>query len=217
MFLLRVALIYSIAEFLNVVSAQQQLISADAQMAAVWGHNNNRYQLAHGNVKNKGGANLPTAKNMYFMSWNDTLGRMAQSFTNNCRFADCDTPECQPYGSNAFMSTNNQLNQTEAIKQSINAWWSEFGSNGISDVKNFKRSDAPSGHATQCAWSSTTQFGCGVSSCASMTLVVCVYSPAGNWLGAPIYEPGPNCQQDSDCTTYPGSKCQTWYGMCKAN
>ena len=39
------------------------------------------------------------------------------------------------------------------------------------------------GHFTQVVWKSTTKVGCGFSTCGDNDLLVCNYSPAGNFAG----------------------------------
>ncbi|KAI1699485.1 ancylostoma secreted protein [Ditylenchus destructor] len=66
------------------------------------------------------------------------------------------------------------------------------------------------------AWEKTREIGCGVSHCPdqSMTMVVCNYSPAGNYLNQRVYISGPPCTQSTGCVNTPASTCDTSSNLC---
>uniref|UniRef100_A0A915DQE9 SCP domain-containing protein n=1 Tax=Ditylenchus dipsaci TaxID=166011 RepID=A0A915DQE9_9BILA len=74
------------------------------------------------------------------------------------------------------------------------------------------------GHWSQMAWGNTIQIGCGVTWCPNasspMTIVVCQYSPPGNFIGSNIYEAGNPCTANADCTTIANSFCNASLGLC---
>ncbi|KAI1706675.1 cysteine-rich secretory protein family domain-containing protein [Ditylenchus destructor] len=47
------------------------------------------------------------------------------------------------------------------------------------------------------AWAKTTKLGCGVQYCSDggFTIVVCNYSPAGNYINQLVYQAGAPCSQ----------------------
>uniref|UniRef100_A0A0K0CYK8 SCP domain-containing protein n=1 Tax=Angiostrongylus cantonensis TaxID=6313 RepID=A0A0K0CYK8_ANGCA len=69
------------------------------------------------------------------------------------------------------------------------------------------------GHYTQVVYESSYKLGCGIAVCSDMTLVVCQYSPPGNWGGEPIYTIGEPCKTDSDCQC-DGCKCSSDEALC---
>ena len=63
--------------------------------------------------------------------------------------------------------------------QFVNDWYSEISQYDFT-------SNTPSGetgHFTQVVWKSTKHVGCGIASCSGNDLLVCQYSPAGNYDG----------------------------------
>ena len=46
---------------------------------------------------------------------------------------------------------------------------------------------ADTGHYTQLVWRKSTQIGCGSAACANGTVIVCRYSPPGNYIGEQIF------------------------------
>ena len=66
--------------------------------------------------------------------------------------------------------------------QAVNMWGDEksfYTSYVPIDSSNYQTF----GHYTQMVWRDTTQIGCAVVTCASGSIVVCRYSPPGNYLG----------------------------------
>ncbi|MDY7012856.1 MAG: CAP domain-containing protein [Cyanobacteriota bacterium] len=43
------------------------------------------------------------------------------------------------------------------------------------------------GHYTQIVWRKTTQVGCGISQAGGNDILVCRYSPPGNFMSQPVY------------------------------
>uniref|UniRef100_F1L974 Ancylostoma secreted protein n=1 Tax=Ascaris suum TaxID=6253 RepID=F1L974_ASCSU len=73
---------------------------------------------------------------------------------------------------------------------------------------------------TQMAWGLTTSVGCGMAAPCNeanvreTVFIICYYWPSGNHIGSKIYQAGPPCKFDSDCTTYPNSTCSVKEGLC---
>ncbi|VDK21088.1 unnamed protein product [Anisakis simplex] len=73
------------------------------------------------------------------------------------------------------------------------------------------------------AWGKSSEMGCGVTSCPmtdsqmkSYIFIVCLYRDIGNCYNEQFYDFGNGCQRDSDCTTFPGSKCERDTNLCIA-
>lgn len=190
------------------------------RQAAVSSHNNFRSQLAQGQSTLRGGARAATAKNMYRLNYDCSIEATAQAWANNCQFQHSSSSFRNGAGENLFMTTAVNANQASAINQAATLWWKEltdFGGISSSDTTlTMSAFNTGIGHWSQMAWAKTTTVGCGIKSCPSqgMTIVVCQYKVAGNFINQPVYEIGTPCRVDQDCTTYANSKCDTTTRLC---
>uniref|UniRef100_A0AC35GLN0 ShKT domain-containing protein n=1 Tax=Panagrolaimus sp. PS1159 TaxID=55785 RepID=A0AC35GLN0_9BILA len=195
-------------------------ISDAIRQAAISSHNNFRSQLAQGQSTLRGGARAATAKNMYRLNYDCAIEATAQAWANNCQFQHSTSNFRNGAGENLFMTSAVNANQQSAMTQAATLWWKEladFGGISSSDTTlTMSAFNTGIGHWSQMAWAKTTTIGCGVKSCPSqgMTIVVCQYKVAGNFINQPVYEIGTPCQVDRDCTTYANSKCDTTTRLC---
>eukprot|EP00058_Branchiostoma_floridae_P003284 XP_002588772.1 hypothetical protein BRAFLDRAFT_89800 [Branchiostoma floridae] len=133
----------------------------------------------------------PTATDMEYMEWDDSLATIAQGWADGCDFSHNpnrgDTYQGS-VGENLYTATGSYT----AGKETAN-WHGEvcdytFSSNSCKD-------GAVCGHYTQ--------LGCGVKLCDTFAtvdwnnanLVVCIYAPAGNFGGQKPYTSGTACTQ----------------------
>jgi len=156
---------------------------------------------------------LPSGKNIYEMTNSQSLNQLARSISDKCLFEHSGTAGV---GENIYYNTA-RLSQVDAIKAAIKLWVAELPSAGLNTdmilrIDGFENI----GHYTAIIWASTIFVGCGVTYCpGKYTIVFCNYRPQGNIIDSLIYQPGPGCTADSQCTTYPNSTCNVSTRMCK--
>ncbi|KAK0413705.1 hypothetical protein QR680_006952 [Steinernema hermaphroditum] len=193
-------------------------LSADSRKTILDKHNQLRSQNALGQSRDGStGRNAPKAKNMYKLSWDCELERIAQSWANRCQFKH-SPKNLRNAGENIYKSWPTVQNDGPIVK-AADSWWGELTKIGVGAYSsNFKLTNTlfskGVGHYTQMAWARTTKLGCGHAKCSNMNLVVCNYRETGNYMDQSIYEIGNPCRQDSDCKTFKNSRCSAKEGLC---
>ncbi|KAK4887811.1 hypothetical protein RN001_004082 [Aquatica leii] len=151
----------------------------------------------------------PAAKNMRIMSYDRELEFIAQCWANACNGASLIHDACrrtrkhEHVGQNLgyISSSANNINVTEATLQLIDYWYDEvaiFNNQWVLDTRDrgFKV-----GHYTQMVWADTHRLGCAAIQYTTKQfdgnkwyefLLVCNYAPGGNYIGMPVYKPGPS-------------------------
>ncbi|CAA94349.1 SCP domain-containing protein [Caenorhabditis elegans] len=178
-------------------------------------HNYLRSQIALGKYV-AGNSTKPSASNMMKLIWDTTLETTAQDYSTGCPTGH--SASRANIGENMYWWTSPVVTQTDAEllgNRSANLWESEFqrfGWNGNLLTEELFNSGI--GHATQMAWATTNKIGCGISKCSSDSfgtqyVVVCLYSPAGNYIGMDIYKSGETCSNCPD-----GTNCESSTGLC---
>jgi len=127
------------------------------------------------------------------MTWDDSLTTIAQNYADLCIW-EHNSNRSDDYpgqvGENLYASTN-----VPGHSEAVNNWASE-----LADYDYETDSCEPGkacGHYTQLVWRTTTKVGCAISQCDSIQgipdwteggyMVVCDYSPAGNYIGEKPY------------------------------
>jgi len=141
------------------------------------------------NLHNEKRANVSPAavKCLHKLKWDDNLARLAQAWTNGCKFehgqvderANTMAPDGKPYG--------NRMGQNLAwssgkltIQQSVYRWDKEKDDYDFCANKK-KDPSKMIGHYTAIVWMETTHVGCGWADCAGVgQIITCNYWPAGN-------------------------------------
>jgi hypothetical protein len=194
-------------------------LAPEEQAAALQPHNSFRQSLAQGRVLNSDDRPLPPGRNIYSLTYDAGLERIAQAWADKCQFTHSSAQSRNNSGENLYYTTA-QLDARKVLPDAAQAWWNEIVDLGwkgdtSSMLFTLEQFNAGLGHWTQMAWASTTRLGCGVRYCpGKFTLVVCNYAPAGNILNRRVYEPGVPCRENAECTSYAGSTCNVTASLC---
>jgi pathogenesis-related protein 1 len=113
--------------------------------------------------------------------WSDEIAITAQQWANHLR----DTMGCglmhadgTGYGENLAAGTN------IGAQRAVDMWSSEIDNYTYSPSYEFTPN---TGHYIQIVWRNTTEIGCAGAKCSGSSVVVCRYSPPGNYLGQQPY------------------------------
>uniref|UniRef100_A0A914UJI1 SCP domain-containing protein n=1 Tax=Plectus sambesii TaxID=2011161 RepID=A0A914UJI1_9BILA len=184
-------------------------------------HNAFRSKLAKGFQLDRLGRRNPPGRNMYKLVWDYRLEREAQAWSNRCVFQHSSSSQRRGAGENLFAQGGRSMDAYSNFLAAANSWWSEANTAWTARANNrFTGADMRAGHFTQMAWGKTYKIGCGVSACRGIfgshvaAYVVCRYVDAGNYMNAPVYEPGRPCTGSSACSTGIASRCEASSGLC---
>ncbi|XP_072399644.1 venom allergen 5-like isoform X3 [Diabrotica undecimpunctata] len=177
-------------------------------------HNTLRNKVATGQEKI---GNQPPASNMRAMSWNKELEYIAQCWTNNCEYKHDDCRKTEQWGgvgqNLAIQAGYNFAHKDlDAIKKSINAWYSEVKNFNSSILPRFKSKGKVIHHYTQLVWAKTDHVGCALTFYKNSTgwnvhLMACNYGPTGNYNYFSVYKqgtPASDCGKLTVNKKYPG-------------
>lgn len=168
------------AEFLDCLSFDGFDGEAAAAPAA-WKADVNLHNCARKTVVPAAASAIP------LLTWSSSLATTAQNYANQCIWAHSGAAGL---GENLYAAAP----WSEAETAAASDWASEFDSYSYAD--NSCASGASCGHYTQMVWRSTDEFGCGITNCSTgspfdgfpqWTIVVCNYSPPGNFVGQRPY------------------------------
>ena len=135
----------------------------------------------------------PPATNMKPITWSNNLTDGAASWAAKCNFKHSQTPGV---GENLYASSRRTPNpSTYNPREAVDSWGNEgafydYNSNSCEPGKTC-------GHYTQVVWADSDKVGCAVQDCPTVqgvnwpnggTMVVCQYSPPGNYVGRKPYE-----------------------------
>lgn len=124
------------------------------------------------------------------LSWNTTLATQAQNYANNCNYVHSGAPNV---GENLYAGAVSSGFPSNVEIAAAQNWAGEFPNYNYATMG----CTGQCGHYTQMVWRSTSSVGCGIRNCTTnspfqppftnWTLVVCQYSPAGNFSGQRPY------------------------------
>ena len=154
--------------------------SSDAP--AEWKGNLRVHNCARGTVLPAATPRIPPLR------WSPSLTQTAQGWANQCTWQHSGTPGL---GENLYAAAPWSAAQTTAAT----SWASEFADYNY--AANSCASGEQCGHYTQMVWRSTRFVGCAIRNCSTgtpfgsqfpnWTIVVCNYSPPGNYIGQRPY------------------------------
>lgn len=129
-------------------------------------------------------------KGLASLKWSANLQTDAQAWADQCKF-DHSVPKGQ--GQNLYMTSASTASAAKAVQM----WMSEKADYTYGATGGTCAPEKACGHYTQVIWSTTTEVGCGVKTCGNITekgkdvgpgtVLVCNYSPSGNFTGVPPY------------------------------
>ena len=138
--------------------------------------------------------NPPAANPIQQLVWSPDLATEASNWASQCAFAHSGTPGV---GENIYVTSARTPNVTNFDPNSaISSWGAE------KQYYNYNTNSCEGnnvcGHYTQMVWANSKNLGCGVQDCPNLknvppswpnggTLVVCQYTPQGNWVGQRPY------------------------------
>jgi len=137
------------------------------------------HDAARAGVRPAPGTPLPA------MHWDAAAAAAAQAWADQCRFSH----SAAGYGQNLYASAGSGYPAPQAA---VGSWMSEAASYDYAS----NTCSGTCGHYTQVVWRTSTGLGCGIKACSTNSpfggfrdwyLVVCNYSPPGNYVGQRPY------------------------------
>ena len=135
------------------------------------------------------------------VSWDATIASGSQTWANGCTFAHSSGTGL---GENLFASAGSVPTPASAVAN----WESESTAYTYAVIGDPVNNGDDVGHYTQLVWANTGLIGCGITHCTTNTpfpgfpewdLVVCRYSPPGNFTGQFPYVAGVVCATNANC------------------
>ncbi|VDM52141.1 unnamed protein product [Angiostrongylus costaricensis] len=192
---------------------------------------------AKGLAENPLGTNkyAPKAARMLKMVYDCKVEESAAKHANKCEFKHSSG---SGNGENIWVISTAKTNLTDMATRASKSWFDELVKHGVPPDNKLTnelwiRPKMAIGHYTQVSifklyvdvikslqpliskmvWEGSYKLGCGVAVCPDKTLVVCQYSPPGNYIGGTIYTIGDPCKSDGDCKC-DGCKCSQDEALC---
>lgn len=132
--------------------------------------------------------------NVPSLSWSDKLAADAQSYAEHLLTLGLGPRDILPHatgtgqGENLSWGTPGFYKVAEGVQQ----WADEKSNYKGTPISNddFRPGVPMIGHFTQMVWKDTKQVGCGTASSSTLEVLVCRYSPPGNFIGELPYNTG---------------------------
>lgn len=121
------------------------------------------------------------------LTWSPTLAAHAQAWANQLASTGKFDHSTDPHGEGENLAKGTV--RADRAAELVGLWGGEkqyFQPGTFPDVST-TGNWMDVGHYTQLVWRDTTQVGCGVAMGGGSTVLVCRYSPPGNYEGEPVY------------------------------
>nr|XP_023015804.1 venom allergen 3-like isoform X2 [Leptinotarsa decemlineata] len=189
-------------------------------------HNDIRNHVASGRETRGRLGGQPPAADMSQLVWDEELSLMAQRWADQCvninatfQHDFCRKTDRFDVGQNILTAVTINSNLPE-IANLILSWYKQVSDVIPSDIKYFsgiRRGQLVIGQYTQLVWAKTEYVGCALSVFKESKnnkvynhRFICNYGPAGNVIGAPIYQIGRPCSKcpSKECDIIRSSLCR---------
>uniref|UniRef100_F1L9M7 Venom allergen 5 n=1 Tax=Ascaris suum TaxID=6253 RepID=F1L9M7_ASCSU len=204
-------------------NVRNQRFTPESRNVVLNRHNELRSMVANGTVKDASGQYLKSGKNIYELRWDCDMEERAQNWADTCRYGHSTYEYRKNGGENIYKwSKSDTYDSIDTnMLRATGMWWDEIKLINMTNAEDYIMNNkilGVAGHWSQQAWGATTKLGCGIANCSDgawyATHVVCHYYVAGNRFKDQIYEFGNGCSNDSECTTYKNSTCNTRNKLC---
>lgn len=146
------------------------------------------------------------AKDMKLMTWDADLAAASKNYAEQCKWEHSDTSN----GENLYAASGRSRESN--INRFTTGWHDEI--NFYTYANRSCAQGKMCGHYTQVVWANSFKLGCGFADCTIeafgaglYTLVVCQYSPPGNWRGQFPFAKGDACTECADGDYCHNSMC----------
>ncbi|KAL6744171.1 hypothetical protein Aduo_017132 [Ancylostoma duodenale] len=176
-------------------------------------HNNLRSKLAKGDIYFEGKGRLPSAGDMYYMTYDCDLEAGAQQHASGCSLRPSSSSSRKDVGENTRVIAGVNRYPELAAEKALKEWWNEVRESApnpemkFTEEMSYQKHNTVQ-HFTQMIWARSHRLGCGMQICAGKMFVVCRYAERGNGVGRHIYHVG------SPCEFCPKS-CVAKVGLCR--
>ena len=170
---------------------QQPIMSQQPTYSSTPLTNNQQDQFVQGHTTYRNNV-IPAANNMRNISWSNDLENSASNWAGKCTWQHSGT---KGLGENLYATSKRVPDPSKYnAMDAVNSWGNEEQYYNYNDNKC--EPGQVCGHYTQMVWANSDSLGCHVQDCPSIsglpwpnggTLVVCQYSPPGNYVGQKPY------------------------------
>lgn len=128
------------------------------------------------------------------LTWSDSLANDAQRYAQYLTTLGLGPRDVLPHATGTGQGENLSWGTPGfyRVDQGVQQWADEKSNYKGTPIsrEDFLPGVPMIGHYTQMVWKDTTQVGCGTASSSTLEVLVCRYSPPGNYIGQLPYNPG---------------------------
>lgn len=178
--------------------ATSQPIDPEVKDMVVELHNHLRNSIAYGYDIRLNGYTAAAMRTMYYSS---ELEYLAQCWANYCtdEAPDCTkTKKFQALGANYVHLEHQRSSNMNLFQEAVQKWYNQIESVDKHAINRYRHGESWK-MFTQMIWDKSYLLGCGNTRFATGYMVVCLYAPAGNVIGEPVFELGKPCSECPEC------------------